>query len=220
MTGNRAARWEIMLHLSGFPDSSAARRAARILAADGEPTDLFWVGALAVEEGRGADIEATRRVLERQYRDFDPEGSPPTSDGPAFSAAYAAALGAYAGVMRGDRRRLADFESALARLPTASWTGDQPAQYLLYRVGQLLFDAGRTHDAERYFRTFQPYDYFYTTPAELYLGRIAEADGRREEAVTHYRRFVRMWRYADEPLRPQWEEARQALSRLTPGDRR
>ncbi|HVK00579.1 MAG TPA: hypothetical protein VM365_06920 [Gemmatimonadales bacterium] len=35
------------------------------------------------------------------------------------------------------------------------------------------------------------------------------------EAVTHYGRFVRWWRYADEPLRPSWEEARQALSRLS-----
>ena len=91
---------------------------------------------------------------------------------------------------------------------------EQPQQYLRYRVGKLLFDDGRTRDAERYFRSFNPYDYFYTTQAELYLGRIAEARGRPEEAVTHYGRFVRWWRYADEPLRPQWEEARQALSRL------
>jgi tetratricopeptide (TPR) repeat protein len=206
VTGDRAARWEILLHLSGFPDSAAARHAARVIAAEGGPDDRFWVGALAIGEGRWTDVEAVRRVLERQAQGLDATR--------AYSAAYAAALGAYAGLVRGDRSRLAEFESALARFPAASWDSEQPQQYLRYRVGKLLFDDGRTRDAERYFRSFQPYDYFYTTQAELYLGRIAEARGRPEEAVTHYGRFVRWWRYADEPLRPQWEEARQALRRL------
>ena len=210
MTDNRVARWEIMLHLSGFPDSAAARRAARVIAAEGGPQDQFWVGALAIDEGRWTDVEAVRRVLERQAQSFDAEGSPPGAN----ARAYSAALGAYARLARGDRSRLAEFESALARLPVFGWDIEQPQRYLRYRVGKLLFDNGRTRDAERYFRSFNPYDYFYTTQAELYLGRIAEARGRRQEAVTHYGRFVRWWRYADEPLRPQWEEARQALSRL------
>jgi tetratricopeptide (TPR) repeat protein len=217
--GNRAARWQIMLHLSGFPDPLAARRAARVIAAHGGPTDQFWIGALAIDEGRWTDVEAVRRALERQPPGYHGEG--PEGDIRAYSAAFAAALGSYAGLVRGDRRRLAEFESALARLPAlvpvgaTGWINEQPQEYLRYRVGKLLFDDGRTRDAERYFRSFQPYDYFYTTQAELYLGRIAEAGGRREEAVTHYGKFVRWWRYADEPLRPQWEEARQALSRLT-----
>jgi serine/threonine-protein kinase len=210
VTGDRAARWEIMLHLSGFPDSAAARRAARVIAADGGPTDHFWAGALAVDEGRWTDVEAVRRALERQAKSVDTGGSPTAAN----PRAYAAALEAYAGLARGDRSRLAEFESTLARLPAASWDDEQPQQYLRYRVGKLLFDEGRMRDAERYFRSFQPYDYFYTTQAELYLGRIAEARGRPEEAVTHYGRFVRWWRDADEPLRPEWEEARQALSRL------
>jgi serine/threonine-protein kinase len=210
VTDNRAARWEIMLHLSGFPDPAAAGRAARVIAAEGGPTDHFWVGALAIDEGRWTDVEAVRRVLERQAQSFDSEGSPPRAN----ATAYAAALGAYAGLVRGDRSRLAEFESALARLPAANWDIESPEKYLRYRVGKLLFDDGRPRDAERYFRSFNPYDYFYTTQAALYLGRIAEAGGRPEEAVTHYGRVVRWWRYADEPLRPLWEEARQALSRL------
>jgi tetratricopeptide (TPR) repeat protein/TolB-like protein len=220
VTGNRAARWEIMLHLSGFPDSAAARRAARMIAAGGGPTDHFWVGALAIYEGRWADVAAARRVLERVARDFDAKGSPARDEIRAYAAAYASALGACAGLVRGDRSRLAEFESALARLPAlvpiggVGWINEQPQQYLRYRVGKLLFDEGRKRDAERYFRSFQPYDYFYTTQAELYLGRIAEAGGRPDEALMHYGRFVRWWRYADEPLRPQWQEGRQALSRL------
>jgi tetratricopeptide (TPR) repeat protein len=210
VTDKSAARWEIMLHLSGFPDSATARRDARAIAAEGAPTDYFWVGALAISEGRWTDVEAVRRVLERQTQSVEADGSPPGAN----ARAYAAVLAAYAGLVRGDRSRLAEFESALARLPVFGWTIEDPHKYLRYRVGKLLFDDGRTRDAERYFRSFNPYEHFYTTQAELYLGRIAEARGRPEEAVTHYGRFVRWWRYADEPLRPQWEEGRQALSRL------
>jgi serine/threonine-protein kinase len=209
-TDKIATGWEIMVHLSGFPDSAAARRAAQAIAAEGEPTDHFWLGALAIDEGRWADVEGARRVLEQQAHSSDSAGSPPRAD----ATAYAAALRAYAGLVRGDRSRLAEFESALARLPTGSWDIQSPQKYLRYRVGKLLFDDGRPRDAERYFRSFNTYDYFYTSQAELYLGRIAEARGRPEDAATHYGRVVRWWRYADDPLRPLWEEARQALSRL------
>jgi tRNA A-37 threonylcarbamoyl transferase component Bud32/TolB-like protein len=211
ITNKAAARWEIQLHLSGFPDSASARRAARVLATQSAPTDYFWIGALAISEGRWTDVEPVRRALERQTQSVEAGGSPPGAN----ARAYAAVLGAYAGLVRGDRTRLAGFDSALVRLPVFGKDIQQPQVYLRYQVGKLLFDAGRTGDAERYFRGFTPYDFFYTSPAELYLGRIAEARGRREEAVAHYGRFVRWWRYADEPLRPQWEEARQALSRLT-----
>jgi tetratricopeptide (TPR) repeat protein len=204
------ARWEIQLHLAGFPDPVAARHAARMLAAEGTPTDYFWLGALAISDGRWTDFEAVRRALERQTQSVEADGAPPGAN----ARAYAAALGAYARLARGDRSRLAEFESALVRLPIFGFDIEQPQQYLRLRVGKLLFDDGRTRDAERYFRSFNPYEYFSTTQAELYLGRIAEARGRRQEAVTHYGRFVRWWRYADEPLRPQWEEAREALRRL------
>jgi hypothetical protein len=210
VTDKSLPRWEIQLHLSGFPDSATARRAARLLAAEGAPTNYFWLGALAINDGRWTDVEAVRRALERQTQSVEPDGSPAGAN----ARAYAAALGAYAGLARGDRSRLAEFESALARLPIFGFDIEQPQQYLRLRVGKLLFEAGRTRDAERYFRSFSPYEFFSTTQAELYLGRIAEARGRPEEAVTHYGRFVRWWRYADEPLRPQWEEARRALSRL------
>jgi eukaryotic-like serine/threonine-protein kinase len=210
VTDKSLPRWEIQLHLSGFPDSATARRAARMLAAEGAPTDYFWLGALAISDGRWTDVEAVRRTLERQTQSVEADGSAPGVN----ARAYAAALGAYAGLVRGDLGRLAEFESALVRLPWFGFDIEQPQQYLRLRVGKLLFDHGRTRDAERYFRSFNPYEYFSTTQAELYLGRIAEAGGRPEEAVRHYSRLVRWWRYADESLRPQWKEARQALSRL------
>jgi serine/threonine-protein kinase len=220
VTGISAARWEIMLHLSGFPDSVVARRASRVIATGAGPTDNFWIGALAIEEGRWNDLEVVQQALGRQAPGFDTATSPSIHHVRTYSGAYAAALGAYAKLVRGDYSHLAKFESALARLPAllpiapTLLDHEQPQQYLRYRVGKLLFDDGRMQDAQRYFRSFNAYDYFYTSQAELYLGRIAEASGRPEEAVAHYGRFVRWWRYADEPLRPLWEEARQALSRL------
>ncbi len=211
VTDKSVPRWEIQLHLSGFPDSATPRRAARALTAEGAPTDYFWLGALAISEGRWTDVEAVRRALERQTQSVEADALPPGAN----ARAYAAALGAYAGLARGDLGRLAEFESALLQVPVFGFDIEQPQQYLRLRVGKLLFDAGRMRDAERYFRSFNPYEYFSAIQVELYLGRLAETRGRPEEAVTHYGRFVQWWRYADEPLRPQWEEARQALSRLT-----
>jgi hypothetical protein len=210
MTDKSVARWEMQLHLSGFPDSASAGASARVLAAEAAPTDNFWLGALAISQGRWSDVEAVRRALGRQTESIEAGHSPPGAN----ARAYAAALGAYAGLVKGDRGRLAEFDSALARLPVFGNDIQQPQVYLRYQIGKLLFEDGRTGDAERYFRGFMPYDFFYTSPAELYLGRIAETRGRRDEAVTHYGRFVRWWRYADEPLRPLWEEARAALRRL------
>jgi len=210
VTDKSAARWGIQLHLSGFPDSAGARRAVRVLAAQAAPTDYFWIGALAVSEGRWTDVATVRRALGRQLGSVEPGGEPPGAN----ARAYAAVLGPYMELAKGDRTRLAEFESVLVRLPALGNEILQPQMYLRYRVGKLLFDDGRLDEAERYFRSFMPYDFFYTSPAELYLGRIAEARGRRDEAVLHYGRFVRWWRHADEPLRPQWEEAHQSLSRL------
>ena len=200
-----------MLHLSGFPDSAAARRAARVIAAEGGPTDHFWVGALAIDEGRWTDVEAARRVLERQAQSVELgrfAAAEPTL--PHTRRPWEPTRGSSEAIAAGWR-------NSNRRWPGFQWpagTSNRPQKYLRYRVGKLLFDDGRQRDAERYFRSFNTYDYFYTSQAELYLGRIAEARGRPEEAVTHYGRFVRWWRHADEPLRPLREEARQALSRL------
>jgi serine/threonine-protein kinase len=211
-TGRSAARWKLQLHLSGFPDPAGPGRAARVMASDAEPTDHFWLGALAVEEGRWADVEAVRRALEQQVASLggDQERGTPGAD----ASAYSAALGAWARLVRNDRGGLGELEAALARLPLFNLDIEMPQQYLRYRVGKLLFDAGRPREAERYFRSFQPYDYFYTTQAELYLARIAEGDGRRAEAAERYGRFLRWWQMADAPLQPLTDEARQALRRL------
>jgi len=119
------------------------------------------------------------------------------------------------GLVRGNREMIPEFEAALGGLPPASYSREQPQQFLRYRVGTMLFEWGEFRHAERYFRSFQPYDYFYTSQAQLFLGRINEALEREEEAAEHYDRFVTWWQYADPPLRPVWEKAREALARVT-----
>lgn len=210
-TERRGARWQVMLHLSGFSDSLTAHQALLVLAKDPDPTDRFWAGALAAAEGRWSDVEDVGEALGNQAQDLRGMDSPSAA---GYADAYAAALRAYTGLLQGERERLAEFETALGRLPPHSFSREQPQQFLRYQVGKMLFDWGRLHDAERYFSSFQPYDYFYTSQAELFLGRINEALDRPEEAMVHYDRFVTWWEYADPPLRPLWQEGRQALARL------
>lgn len=209
-TGSHAARWQIMLHLSGFPDSIRANRAAVKLTANGAATDLFWVGALAVEDGRWENAEQIGRSLDSlalQLGESDLENR-------KYAEAFGDALLEYMAMVRGGVDSLAAFEEALGRLVPASFSREQPQQWLRYMVGSILVDAGRFEDAKRYFASFQPYDYFYTSLAELFLGRIQEALGRPDEAITHYNRFVTWWQYADPELSDWRDEARDALVRL------
>jgi tetratricopeptide (TPR) repeat protein len=212
-TEKDAARWQIQLHLSGFADSLAAHRAVRFLTGTKQPvpTDLFWVGALAVAERRWKDVDQAGRALDQRAQQLKVTGDTSEAN---YAGSYAAALRAYAGLARGDRSVLSAFESALAGLPPQGFTIEQPQLFLRFKVGQMLFDWGQMRDAERYFDGFNPYAYVYNSVAELYLGRINEAQGRREEAIAHYRRFLTWWQPADAVLQGRSEEAREALSRL------
>jgi hypothetical protein len=206
------AEWgQIFLYLSGFPDSAAAHRAATTMMTTAPPGGRFAIGMLAVTERRWADADQHGAALIRQADDLTTMGDTVLANA---AKSYAAALRAYMGLVRGDRGRLMELELVLRQLPR---TTDLSHAYLRYRVGQLLFEWGRLHDAERYFLSFGPID-FYTSQAELYLGRIREALGRPAEAMEHYRRFITWWQYADPSLRPPLEEARAALRRLTRGE--
>ena len=127
----------------------------------------------------------------------------------------APALREYAALARGDRSRLSEFEAALYNLTPASYTKEQPHVFLRYQVGRMLLDWGKLRDAERYFQSFDAYDYFYTTQVNFLLGHIYEELGQTEEAIVHYDRFVTFWQDSDPQLRPWWEEGREALARLT-----
>jgi tetratricopeptide (TPR) repeat protein len=210
-----AARFEIMLHLSGFSDTVRARRAAKVLAevptARASPTDLFWLGAMATEEGNRGEAEHWGNALASRAMGLRSEGETSAAD---YAEAYAAALSAFGDLLRAGSTSLSDFETALGKLPAADYTREQPQTYLRYRVGQVLFDRGELDAATRYFGSFHPYD-FYTSPAEYYLGRIGEAKAERDVAAAHYMRFLTWWRDADPELRPVWDDARNRLTSMT-----
>jgi DNA-binding SARP family transcriptional activator/TolB-like protein len=206
------ARWDLMLHLSIQRDTAAARRARAVLEVDPDMTDRFWLGALAIAEERWRDVDPIRTALENVaagLRVADPEEAD-------FAQAYADVLDAYGALMRGDSARIVDFEDALGRMPQhIGLNRYQAPMYLRYEVGSLLVDEwGDYERAERYFRSFRNSDFFYTSQAQLYLGRMAEALGRQDDAAVHYERFLAWWEDADPALQPLVDETRQALARL------
>jgi tetratricopeptide (TPR) repeat protein/TolB-like protein len=213
-TEKDVGRWHIQLHLSGFPDSLGAHRALRFLTETKAPvpTDLFWAGAVAVAERRWRDVDRSSRALDQRAQQLKVTGDTSEAD---FAKSYADVLRAYLGLARGERGRLPEFESALGRLPPYGFTIEQPQLFLRFKVGQMLFDWGQMRDAERYFDGFNPYAFVYNSTAELYLGRITEALGRPDEAIGHYRRFLRWWQPADAALGPELEEGVEALGRLS-----
>jgi hypothetical protein len=209
--------WQIMLHLTGFPDSLAAHDAAGRLVADPYPEARFWLGLLALADRRWADAERLARMLDRQAQDFATSGDTLQGGDPlelaGLARTYAATLRAYSGLLQGDRERLGELEVLLRHFPHAGATAPK-STYLRFQIGRLLFERGQVRDAERYFLSFGPLDYCCTSQAELYLGRINEALGRPQAAAEHYRRFVIWWEHADPALRGPLEEARAALRRL------
>jgi TolB-like protein len=222
-----AARWDLQLHLSAFADSVAARRAVRVLTNEqnrdslflellvepggGDPSNEFWLGALAAEEGRWAEVDVRRRAIETQASRLREQGR---SRDAGWAEALADALAAFRDLLRGDRSAIGEVEAVLRRLPADGYNIQQPEQFLRFRVGKMLFEWGALDQAERYFRSFFPYDYFYTSQAEYYLGRIHEARGRRDRAAVHYDRFLTWWKHADPALLPLVEDARLALARV------
>ena len=92
--------------------------------------------------------------------------------------------------------------------------GQEHARYL--RAEALL--ALRRHDeAQRWYRTaFQgsPAELVYLAPGHLRQAQIHEARGERDQAVSHYRSVLDLWRDPDPPLRATVSDVRARLSRL------
>lgn len=97
---------------------------------------------------------------------------------------------------------------------TAREFGQEHARYLR---AEALMELRRYDDALRWYQTsFQgsPAELVYLAPGHLRQAQIFEARGDREQAATHYRRFVGLWRNADAPLASVVSDAQERLSRL------
>lgn len=203
-----ASRSYLFWHLAGYSDSSSARRAAVVLASDPESEDRFLLGAFAASEGRWSDAEKEILALESSARTGESaEDSLRAKD----ARAYALALRGYAGLRRGDHQSaIKDFERAIPNLRNFR-------ALVRYELGKLWLEVGKPQEAERYFRSLEFPSFFpaFRGPAAFYLGDIYEALGNVEEAKLQYARFVRRWENCDPELRPLWDQARDALARLT-----
>jgi tetratricopeptide (TPR) repeat protein len=223
-----AGRFVIHWHLTDFPDSTAASaarellRAQPIVSADPEHFDLwagsyhspFWLGVLAVAEGRPVDAEAQAVRLEAAA---DTIASILWNVTAEDARAMAEAVRHYARLNREWAPDFTGFESTLSRLRSMGFGKEEPEMFLRYWMGRQLLERGDLHRAERYFRSFTPYHWSHFVPAQYHLGRIYEELDETERAREHFRIFIEWWETADPELQPWVEEGRVALARTQRG---
>lgn len=197
------------LHLSSrglpVPEAILEERLAATRAVRPGPEDEFWISCAAgyaAERGRWreyADLLArTEEIVQRELAAGDS----------ASARQWQRALRAVEahGLWRRGRTEeaLRAFESALGN--------DNFGWRVLWLVGRLSYELGRLDQAERVFRSLWYWD---GPPAQLYLGRIYEQQGRTAEALEAYRFVLEAWRNADPELEPLIDEARRAVTRLS-----
>jgi len=81
----------------------------------------------------------------------------------------------------------------------------------------LLEGAGRSQEAAAVYRSFENFnlnDRPYAAPSYLRLGRMAEREGRSDEAKAAYERLLLLWSNADPRFQAMVAEATEALQRL------
>lgn len=216
---------EIAFHLAGYTSApEELHRAVEILREvpivpsessafyRGFLINYFWLGALALSEGREEDLERATSVIATLASDRRRD-DPARADS---AAAYGIALREFGRLQGGDMERLDEFEAAMGIMSTFSTVAEYPAHYMRYEVGKLLLDRGDLPEAERYFRSLYPYAGPYFVPAQFYLGQIYEEQGDVERAREHYLLFTRWWEKADPELQPWRDRGLEALRRLAP----
>jgi tetratricopeptide (TPR) repeat protein len=168
---------------------------------------LFHAGAFAVDHDRWSDhadaIEELERRTERAFAEAD-----------SFAALR----------YQGTVRALEGYALWRQGQPTAalSMLEDPQALRNLYVVklwlGRLYQELGRFRDAERVYRSHDPFSgqkRLSTEPlSQRQLGKIYEQLEEYEKALESYEYFVHYWRDADPELQPMVEEARRAIVRL------
>lgn len=97
----------------------------------------------------------------------------------------------------------------------AEFSGFYSRPWDRWLVAELLERRGEPDQAARWYAGIrQPsiVDFAFAAPAEWRAGRALEHTGQLDQAATHYRRFLALWRDADPRFRPMLDSARAALS--------
>ncbi len=222
-------RFVIAATLLGVGDAAAAGRAALELAAFAPAESLaaylnskpeVWATGWAVGAYHASLGDTSRaRVWQRALAAL-PRGDTPWD----WTGSLNADLEARIAVRRGDLDR-AQVEAVRAYdLWTihSGYVGEaDPEPALRFHLAQILRRAGASERAAALFRSFAPphtWIGFYTARGAIEAAELAEADGRREEAVYYYRMAERLWEAGEPAIVGPWlTRVRDGLTRLGAG---
>ncbi len=224
-----ANRFVIAATLLGVGDAAAAGRAALELAAFAPPESLaayldtkadVWATGWAVGAYHATLGDTARaRVWQRALAGL-PRGDTPWDWTGSLTADLEARI-----AMRGGDFQRAQVEAARAYdlwMIHSGYVGEaDPEPALRFHLAQILRRAGASERAEALFRSFAPphtWMGFYTARGAIEAAEIAEADGRREEAVFYYRMAERLWEAGEPDVAGPWlTRVRDGLARLGAG---
>lgn len=203
-----AARLVLFLDMTTYEDDDDARGAARVLQEGTTPEARFWLGAWHAHRGETAGV---RDAIETLRADGDRE----------TSADLARALELLTDPDLPVTRRarlLTDVQSRLgsrfSRIAFSLSRDPLIGEWLRFRVGEMLLEAGEPSAALRYLESLTMYSYPLVAPSFLLRGAAHEALEDVEAARESYERFLRWWSDADPELEPWKERAREGLRRL------
>ncbi|MBI3981835.1 MAG: hypothetical protein HY337_02910, partial [Gemmatimonadetes bacterium] len=198
-------------------DAAAARLAAERLAAAARRGGADWdsggSGACALalwrlEQGELSAVEADARRLRQSAASRDPNWPPTPAQ--VCAAVLEAALAQRA--RRADAARLID--ELDRRLLTVPYRGLDWENLAVARLLEAAGEYGRAAAATRRFRYFFVYTQNLSTHYRE-AGRLSELAGDRDRAIDAYTRYLALRSDPEPSVRPEVEEVRQALSRLT-----
>jgi hypothetical protein len=222
-------RFVITAALVGVGDVGTAGRAALELAAFAPPESLgaylntkpeVWATGWAVGAYHAALGDTTRARAWQRALAALPQGDTPWD----WTGSLTADLEARIAVRRGDLER-AQIEAARAYdLWTihSGYVGEaDPEPAIRFHLAQIFRRTGASDRASALFRSFTPphtWIGFYTARGAIEAAEIAEADGRREEAVFYYRMAERLWEAGEPAIVGPWlTRVRDGLVRLGAG---
>jgi len=172
--------------------------------------DLFFAGAYAADREREPDRAAARG----QLRDL---GARLRVNGDSVSARFADGAGlALDGMLawrRGDLELAAQFLEEGRGLATGHLGKRLVNRAIRWKLGELMAETGRLHDAERYFASIS---YWHDPLAYRRLGDLYVEMEEFDKARASYEMFLAAWSDPDPALASIAAEARQKLAGISP----
>ena len=110
-----------------------------------------------------------------------------------------------------ERQPLIGYYQSAMFSPVRSRINDRFLRAVLLEAVGREADATALYDS---FANFGPHDIVLMAPGHMALGRIAERQGRSNDARAHYERVLFLWSDADPELQPLVAEAAEALRRI------